>query len=632
MKKLLLVAGALAAIIFAHFTFDANAQGVNFWYPQGSNLTPVSSAWGVSSTQFCLSGSCITVWPSGSGSSTVLHGISPIIVSALSNGNQTSSCPTCTVNGLTGNGTSTYVAVYKSAGTLVGYAGLSFDGTSTLSVGGTGTSTISGDNNTPSQFPSGLESKNGNIQLDTIGSTISFGSPPSGFLVYGASTDTLGLKDNSNSNEADLYFGNVPSPQTFTFPNASGTFALLENVLGTGNVTTTHTSTTVTVSFTGILPAANGGTATTTALGSCAFLNTCGSGPATTTINASGTTLTGPSFTFASTTTILPYASGTALYWKFASLAISQFTNDSSYATTGALSAYQPLLSFPLAYGSTTHLGAGTDISISSQNINFVNPGYVTAASSVTWTAAITHTATTTFASTTVLSGTVSSTEASALILAGSNGVWGSYGGASACSAGQAVTTISATGATTCAAFLTSAPATTTFNGVQSATFNYNVVASGGATTSVATSGGNTTTTITVDAGAYLGISANQLTVSSTLASSSVSFNFYTPTTTTGYNLSYIVSANQKKITYVDCADQTATSTVSLYYATSSANAAQNKPATTTLASLVCGAAGNSTTSFNQAILPAGDYLMANVTSTSGTPTHTTVNVEATVQ
>lgn len=49
--------------------------------------------------------------------------------------------------------------------------------------------------------------------------------------------------------------------------------------------------------------------------------------------------------------------------------------------------------------------------------------------------------------------GTVSSTESSALILAAANGTWGAYGGASACAAGQAVTTISAVGGTTCAAF-----------------------------------------------------------------------------------------------------------------------------------------------------------------------------------
>jgi hypothetical protein len=50
------------------------------------------------------------------------------------------------------------------------------------------------------------------------------------------------------------------------------------------------------------------------------------------------------------------------------------------------------------------------------------------------------------------LAGTVSSTEVSALILANSTGVWGAYGGASACAANNHINAISATGASTCTA------------------------------------------------------------------------------------------------------------------------------------------------------------------------------------
>ena len=57
---------------------------------------------------------------------------------------------------------------------------------------------------------------------------------------------------------------------------------------------------------------------------------------------------------------------------------------------------------------------------------------------------------------TSTLYGNVSSSVTSALWLAGSNGVVSAYGGASACGAGNAVTTISAIGGTTCAAFNTS--------------------------------------------------------------------------------------------------------------------------------------------------------------------------------
>ncbi len=72
-----------------------------------------------------------------------------------------------------------------------------------------------------------------------------------------------------------------------------------------------------------------------------------------------------------------------------------------------------------------------------------------------TFTGGATFNSTSTFNSSTILTGSVSSTESSALILAASNGTWGAYGGASACSGGNAVTAISTVGGTTCAAFLT---------------------------------------------------------------------------------------------------------------------------------------------------------------------------------
>jgi hypothetical protein len=70
-------------------------------------------------------------------------------------------------------------------------------------------------------------------------------------------------------NSTTFYLGSNP---------AGYTSSTVFNVLGMNNVTTTSNGSTTVVSFTGILPAANGGTATTTALGTCAFLNTCGSG------------------------------------------------------------------------------------------------------------------------------------------------------------------------------------------------------------------------------------------------------------------------------------------------------------------------------------------------------------------
>lgn len=130
-------------------------------------------------------------------------------------------------------------------------------------------------------------------------------------------------------------------------------------------------------------------------------------------------------------------------------------------------------------------------------------------------------------------------------------------------------------------------------------------------------------------AGPYLGVSGSDLTVSSTLASSSVSFDIYNATTTAPYNFSKVFTANAKKITSVACSEYAAaTTTIELFYTTS----VTATTGTTVLSSITCGQAGASATSFTNATVPAGDYLMADVTATAGTPTWTTVNVAATAQ
>lgn len=130
-------------------------------------------------------------------------------------------------------------------------------------------------------------------------------------------------------------------------------------------------------------------------------------------------------------------------------------------------------------------------------------------------------------------------------------------------------------------------------------------------------------------AGPYLGVSGSDLTVSSTLASSSVSFDIYNATTTAPYNFSKVFTSNAKKITSVACSEYAAaTTTIELFYTTS----VTATTGTTVLSSITCGQAGASATSFTNATVPAGDYLMADVTATAGTPTWTTVNVAATAQ
>ena len=74
-------------------------------------------------------------------------------------------------------------------------------------------------------------------------------------------------------------------------------------------------------------------------------------GSVTSTITASGTILTGPGFTFGSSTTITPYVSGTAVFWKLATTSITQIKNDSGYiksapATTSINQALGSLFNF----------------------------------------------------------------------------------------------------------------------------------------------------------------------------------------------------------------------------------------------------------------------------------------------
>lgn len=100
------------------------------------------------------------------GSSTVLTGVSPIVVSALVGNNQTATCPTClttstgltvanfatssisqfnndshyvtsTGSGTVGPSTSTYVAVFNASGTIIGYSSFNFvSSTNTLNLNG----------------------------------------------------------------------------------------------------------------------------------------------------------------------------------------------------------------------------------------------------------------------------------------------------------------------------------------------------------------------------------------------------------------------------------------------------------------------------------------------------------------
>jgi hypothetical protein len=155
----------------------------------------------------------------------------------------------------------------------------------------------------------------------------------------------------------------------------------------------------------------------------------------------------------------------------------------------------------------------------------------------------------------------------SALVLASATGTQSAYGGASACTAGNAVTTISATGGTTCSAFLTSTTGVTTFNGSSGAT-TYNIAAGTGISVSTTTSLGTITNTgVTSFNGAtgtatYAVTCASGCTVTTTTTSTALTV---TPTGTLGTGTPFYFP-------YWNSAGTALSATSSLFISTSTGN------------------------------------------------------------
>lgn len=125
--------------------------------------------------------------------------------------------------------------------------------------------------------------------------------------------------------------------------------------------------------------------------------------------------------------------------------------------------------------------------------------------------------------------------------------------------------------------------------------------------------------------GSYLGLSGGILTVSSTVASSSITFNIYDATSTSPYRFSKWQTQTAMTVAKVSCDEQaSATTTIELF---KTSTIATTTVGADVVASIACGKAGQTTTTFGTATLSAGDYLIANVSSTAGTPQWTTVSV-----
>jgi hypothetical protein len=113
--------------------------------------------------------------------------------------------------------------------------------------------------------------------------------------------------------------------------------------------------------------------------------------------------------------------------------------------------------------------------------------------------------------------------------------------------------------------------------------------------------------------------------LASQFASSSFSYNFYDPTSTAPYRFARWPASKTITIAQVSCTEYAAaTTTVELF---KNSTLSTTTLGTDVVASIQCGINGTSTTSFTTSTLNAGDFLIANVTSTAGTPSWTTVNV-----
>jgi hypothetical protein len=224
----------------------------------------------------------------------------------------------------------------------------------------------------------------------------------------------------------------------------------------------------------------------------------------------------------------------------------------------------------------------------------------------------------------------------SALVLTDAKGGVSGYTGASGCAAGSAITALSALGATTCAAFGSSNVSTSTANTWTALQTFSGGISGNASSTNIDVTGyikinGDkvSTSTVATLAGAFLDGTGSALTVSSTLASSSVSFNIYDATSTSPYQYSKWGANTSLTIKQVTCDEQAtgATTTLSVYLANTLATLAST---TNVMSGMNCGVSG--TTNGVSVAVTAGQFIVVKVTAIAGTPQFTSVNLSYTKQ
>jgi len=464
----------------------------------------------------------------------------------------------------------------------------------------------------------------------------------SGLLTYNSSTGAFGFTSSSlNLGSASNYnFSDfLPSSTVYvatTTGNWQGTWKLNNpsDFLSSSTVVNTP-STTIPVTFVKTLNGSSGtynlyvqgvgisiatGTASTTITWTNPGYIT--SVPATSTIAASGTTLTGPAFTFGSTTIIQPYASGSSFYWAFinpgyittstynASMTITtaaplggggQLSNNGylnltcSGCSGGGVTTTIAVASGTAVNGPNFILSTSTGIQITNVNSNFTiaNTG-VTSVNGST--------------------GAVNGVVASATAINGATG-----NGFTFASSGPLFANIAGTGSTV--TFTTIS--TSTLAGSNYLNLGQYLTAAltsinGDTTAAQKITGSGFVTTSTAAGVTTIGLKSN-------VASTTISITNWDATTTGQYGF-FMITAGDFGLTLdnISCHNVAATTTYNFIDTTSSVNTTGQTVATST-----CGTTSNTigSTAFTTTTIPAGTFLIGVVSSTAGTPTRDEIRI-----